>query len=316
MDTTLPRGGTKGRTTRRTLGWLGAGLIAAVALLGPGAAGVRADPPTVTSSSTTQPWGGQGYPNPTCSGTSNTMLWIWTGDNPTDLVINGQDQGNGWVKQGGGSSSWHFAVAINSTNYPPTTTDTYVTYSGASGGLQLSHCDGSSTTTTTSQCQNSTITKTVTNTTTETDTVTTTSAAETATVVSTVTQTVPTTVTTTLPGSTQTVTTTVTTQQNQVVTQTLTQPVTITANGQTITSTITQPVTVTVSGAVEGVTGSKTSAQVLGATGTPGATLPPTNTSGGTGSGTGTATSLILLVLAAAALSATAFGRLAARARE
>jgi hypothetical protein len=86
----------------------------------------------------------QGWPNDTCSTDEGslpaTMLWVWTGESPSDLTINGNLQSGSWVQQGGGSSAYHFTVDVDGDNYPPTTAS--VTYSGADGTLTLSHCDG------------------------------------------------------------------------------------------------------------------------------------------------------------------------------
>jgi hypothetical protein len=88
---------------------------------------------------TTGEWGGQGFPNASCSGDSSTMLWIWTGDSPTSLTINGSVQSGSWAQQGNGGGSYHFTVAIDGNNYPPTTAS--VEYTGDAGTLTLSGCD-------------------------------------------------------------------------------------------------------------------------------------------------------------------------------
>ena len=90
------------------------------------------------------PWQGNGYPNETCDGSQETALWIWTGDDPTSLTVNGNLQSGSWEQQGKGS--WHFEVALGAGNYPPTSAS--VEYTGDSGVLTLSHCDGTVTTTT------------------------------------------------------------------------------------------------------------------------------------------------------------------------
>jgi hypothetical protein len=87
----------------------------------------------------TYTWLGNGYPNESCSESSTTMLWIWTGDSPTSLTINGELQSGSWVQMGGGS--WHFTTNVDATNYPPTTGSTSITYSGSAGTLTLSGCD-------------------------------------------------------------------------------------------------------------------------------------------------------------------------------
>ncbi len=88
-------------------------------------------------------WQGNGYPNETCGDNPGTMLWVWTGDSPTSLTINGEVQTGSWVKQGGGSSAYHFIATVDGTNYPPVTAS--ITYSGNAGTLTLSHCDGTGT---------------------------------------------------------------------------------------------------------------------------------------------------------------------------
>jgi hypothetical protein len=129
---------TSGRANRRYssfrfVGWLAVVGMLALAALGPSASSVAA-------ASTNVDWAGNGYPNQSCSVNSSTMLWIWTGDSPTGLTINGQAQTGTWQQQGNGS--WHLTVALNGTNYPPTQTDTYVTVSGSTDGvLTLSGCD-------------------------------------------------------------------------------------------------------------------------------------------------------------------------------
>jgi hypothetical protein len=86
-------------------------------------------------------WQGNGYPSATCQeGTTGTMLWVWTGDSPTSLTINGHSY-TGWEQQGGGA--WHLTLNIvPGTNYPPVQgSGTFVTYTGGAGTLTLSHCD-------------------------------------------------------------------------------------------------------------------------------------------------------------------------------
>ena len=86
-------------------------------------------------------WQGNGYPSDTCQAdTTGTMLWVWTGDDPTSLTINGTTY-TGWEQQGGGA--WHLTLVIDpGTNYPPEEgSDTFVTYTGDAGTLTLSHCD-------------------------------------------------------------------------------------------------------------------------------------------------------------------------------
>jgi hypothetical protein len=94
-----------------------------------------------TTLATDSQWQGNGYPSATCQeGTTGTMLWVWTGDDPTSLTINGHTY-TGWEQQGNGA--WHLTLAIEQgTNYPPVEgSGTFVTYTGAAGTLTLSHCD-------------------------------------------------------------------------------------------------------------------------------------------------------------------------------
>jgi hypothetical protein len=93
---------------------------------------------------------GQGWPNATCTDSSASMLWVWTGENPTSLTINGNVQAGSWVEMNdNGKAAWHFTTAITANNYPPTTAS--VTYTGEAGVLTLSHCDGTQPTPTPSQ---------------------------------------------------------------------------------------------------------------------------------------------------------------------
>ena len=93
---------------------------------------------------TTFTWGDNGYPNATCTGSQTSMLWVWTGDSPTGLTINGEAQTGTWSQNGNGG--WHFELAISGTNFPPTSAS--VEFTGDAGVLTLSHCDGTVTTTT------------------------------------------------------------------------------------------------------------------------------------------------------------------------
>ena len=93
---------------------------------------------------TTFTWGHNGYPNATCTGSQSSMLWVWTGDSPTGLTINGEAQTGTWIQNGNGG--WHFELAISGTNFPPTSAS--VEFTGDAGVLTLSHCDGTVTTTT------------------------------------------------------------------------------------------------------------------------------------------------------------------------
>ena len=96
--------------------------------------------PATTLASDSQ-WQGNGYPSETCQAdTTGTMLWVWTGDDPTSLTINGTTY-TGWEQQGNGA--WHLTLDIvPGTNYPPEEgSGTFVTYTGEAGTLTLSHCD-------------------------------------------------------------------------------------------------------------------------------------------------------------------------------
>jgi len=88
----------------------------------------------------TQQWQGNGFPSATCTATTTgTMLWIWTGDDPTSLTINGHTY-TGWQQQGNGS--WHLTLDITADNYPPVQgPDTFVTFTGDAGTLTLSGCN-------------------------------------------------------------------------------------------------------------------------------------------------------------------------------
>jgi hypothetical protein len=96
--------------------------------------------PATTLASDSQ-WQGNGYPSPTCQAdTTGTMLWIWTGDSPTSLTINGTTY-TGWEQQGAGG--FHLTLDIvPGTNYPPEIgSGTFVTYTGDAGTLTLSGCN-------------------------------------------------------------------------------------------------------------------------------------------------------------------------------
>jgi hypothetical protein len=124
-----------------------------------------------TALASTFPWGGNGYPNAKCDDNSSVMQWVWTGDSPTSLTINGQVQSGSWAQKGGGA--WQFQADINGTNYPPTSAS--IEYSGDDGTLTLSGCDEHTTTTTTSESTTTSDETTTTEETTTTTEVTTTS---------------------------------------------------------------------------------------------------------------------------------------------
>ncbi len=121
-------------------------LLSAAAVL----AGMIAASASVALANGSFTWGGQGYPNPTCSASSTTMLWIFNPHSaavPTSLTINGVAATpvaptiGGWTNSGGGQN-WHFTAAITATNFPPTSAT--VDYTGTIGNnaiLTLSGCD-------------------------------------------------------------------------------------------------------------------------------------------------------------------------------
>jgi hypothetical protein len=141
--------------------------------------------PTSALADPTFEWGGQGFPNQTCTGTQATMLWIFNDNGsavPTSLTINGQVQSGSWDQQGQGGA-YHFTATISGTNYPPVSAS--VTYTGTLGSnsvLTLSHCDGTRTTTTTTTSTTTTGTTTTGTTTTGTTTTGTTTTGTTTTV--------------------------------------------------------------------------------------------------------------------------------------
>ena len=118
---------------------------------------------------TTFTWGHNGYPNATCTGSQTSMLWVWTGDSPTGLTINGEAQTGTWSQNGNGG--WHFELAISGTNFPPTSAS--VEFTGDAGVLTLSHCDGTVTTTTSESTTTTDVTTTSNETTTSDETTTT-----------------------------------------------------------------------------------------------------------------------------------------------
>src|SRR4051812_5028091 len=58
-------------------------------------------------------WRHNGYPNATCTHESSSMQWIWTGDDPASLTINGQRQTGEWAHGGQRQPAWHFRTAID-----------------------------------------------------------------------------------------------------------------------------------------------------------------------------------------------------------
>jgi hypothetical protein len=85
----------------------------------------------------TQPWQGNGWPvTENCNDAApGTTLWIWTGDSPTALTVNGVAQPGSWVQSGNGSwkfvSGWFDAEPDHDT--------TFVTYTGEAGTLTITH---------------------------------------------------------------------------------------------------------------------------------------------------------------------------------
>jgi len=109
------------------------------ALLAAGALLLSLASTALATSETKFNWQGNGYPNASCNANSSNMLWIWTGDSPDGLTINGIAQSGSWTQMGKGS--WHWTVDINKDNFAPTSAS--IMYSGGSGVLTLSGCDES-----------------------------------------------------------------------------------------------------------------------------------------------------------------------------
>ena len=83
-------------------------------------------------------WKGNGYPSNSCTAdTTGVAQWVWTGDSPTALTVNGDAQSGSWAQSGGGS--WKFFMTIGASNWPPTSAS--VTYTGDSGVLTISGCN-------------------------------------------------------------------------------------------------------------------------------------------------------------------------------
>jgi hypothetical protein len=166
-----------------------------------GLMGYAALAPGAAIASGTFQWGGNGFPNATCTaGQVQTMLWIFNDNGsavPTGLTINGVAQAGSWVQQGGGT--YHFTTS--GAQFPPVKgATTFVTFTGELGNstvLTLSGCnEGGTTTTTVTPPSSTTPTKTTTTATTTTTTTT---------PVTTTTTTTPVTTTTTTPVTTTTV---------------------------------------------------------------------------------------------------------------
>ena len=114
----------------RKLGWLAVASMLALAMIGPG---------TAVALGSDQTWAGNGWPvKENCKDAApGTIVWIWTGDNPTALTINGQVQAGTWVQSGGGSSSWKFVSTWFDTE--PDHATTFVTFTGDDGTLTITH---------------------------------------------------------------------------------------------------------------------------------------------------------------------------------
>lgn len=127
--------------TRRKL----AALLATAGLM----VGMLASAGSVAASSSFG-WAGNGWPNDTCSESSETMLWIFTGgDGISNVVFHSpsSDDPATMSQPGGSHSAWKVTVAY----FDPTGltgSDIYVTYDGSLAKhavLTLSHCDGTAT---------------------------------------------------------------------------------------------------------------------------------------------------------------------------
>ena len=68
---------------------------------------------------------------------AGTTVWIWTGDSPTALTVNGVAQAGSWLQAGGGSSSYKFMSPWFATE--PDHATTFVTFTGDAGTLTITH---------------------------------------------------------------------------------------------------------------------------------------------------------------------------------
>jgi hypothetical protein len=102
-----------------------------------------------TAFAATENWAGNGYPvNEDCKAAApGTFVWIWTGDSPTALTVNGVAQGGTW-DQSGPNGSWKFVTDWFSSE--PDHDTTFVTFTGDDGILTITHGCAPETTTTTS----------------------------------------------------------------------------------------------------------------------------------------------------------------------
>ena len=91
-------------------------------------------------------WAGNGWPNDTCSGSSETMHWVFTGKGVDNVVFNWPDGPTADMTQHS-AGSWYADVPY----FDPTGldgSDIFVTFDGSLTGhavLTLSHCDGEGT---------------------------------------------------------------------------------------------------------------------------------------------------------------------------
>ena len=104
-----------------------------------------------TAFAATENWAGNGYPiKENCDDAApGTTVWIWTGDSPTALTVNGVAQPGSW-DQAGPNGSWKFVTDWLGSE--PDHDTTFVTFTGDDGVLTITHgCAPETTTTTTSE---------------------------------------------------------------------------------------------------------------------------------------------------------------------
>ena len=126
-----------------------------------------------TAFAATENWAGNGYPiKENCDdAAAGTTVWIWTGDSPTALTVNGVAQPGTW-DQAGPNGSWKFVTDWLGSE--PDHDTTFVTFTGDDGVLTITHgCAPETTTTTTEETTSSTTTEETTTTTEETSSTTT-----------------------------------------------------------------------------------------------------------------------------------------------
>jgi len=285
-------------TTFRRIGWLAVAAMTTLALVGPAAGPVAAAGPT-----------DPGPGNPTCTdvnsawtlqfkidtGTLENRTYEW--DEGLPVVSNWTDQAISisGLSGGGQTFNWSSTLPVSGvlvkagndnhalyTYIPPATSDTGLTHGPNQQGIShVTFCGTVGTTTTTTTTDSTTTTDTTTGTTTATTTATTTQATTTQ---ATTTQATTTQATTTQATTTQATTTQATTQA------TTTQATTTQA---TTTQATTTQATTTQATTTEGDQGG-----VLGATATPNATPPPTDTLPTSGTPGGDSWRLALLAIA------------------